>query len=112
MKPMSKLPFVGEPRAWSRVARISLNRNFAARAVLSLMLLTSLANLRADPTPTPTPPVPLITKGPIELKYSTVARRLAAPLEDSSPADGSGPRARFPRSDVTLAELTRRGAER
>ena len=109
---MSKLPFVGESRAWSRVARISLNRNLVARAVLSLLVLTSLAGLRADPTPTPASPVPLITKGPIELKFLTVASRLAAPLEVRSPADGSGPTACFPRSDVTVAELTHRGTER
>ena len=92
MKPMSKLPFVDEPRAWSRVGRISLNRNLAARAMLSLLLLTSLAGLRADPTPTPTPtpPVPLIQKGSIRLNFSTVASGLTAPLEVSSPADGSG----------------------
>ena len=92
MKTMRKLPFVGEPPAWSRAGRISLNRNLAARAVLSLLLLTSLAGLRADPTPTPTPtpPVPLIQKGSIRLNFSTVASGLTAPLEVSSPADGSG----------------------
>lgn len=42
------------------------------------------------PTPTPTPPVPLIQKGSIQLKLATVASGLTAPLEVSSPADGSG----------------------
>ena len=66
-------------------------------AVVSLLILTSLANLKAatvqvqaGATPAPTPPVPLIEKGSIELKFSAVASGLTAPLEVSSPADGSG----------------------
>jgi hypothetical protein len=39
MKPMSKLPFVGEPPPWSRVGRISLNRLALRRG----LLLTPLA---------------------------------------------------------------------
>jgi len=42
------------------------------------------------PTPTPTPPLPLIEKGPIQLRLSQVAKGLTAPLEVSSPADGTG----------------------
>jgi hypothetical protein len=61
-----------------------------AVAVVSLTLLTSLAGLRADPTPGPTPPVPLIQQGSIQLRFSTVASGLTAPLEVSSPADGTG----------------------
>ena len=90
MKPMSNFPVVGEPRAWSRVGRTSLNRNLAARAVLSLALLTSLGGVRAEPTTEPTPPVPLIEKGSVRLRFSTVASGLTAPLEVGSPADGSG----------------------
>lgn len=90
MKTTSKLPFVGQPSAWSRVSGTSLNRNLAARAVLSLLLLTSLAGLRADPTPTPTPPVPLIHHGSIKIRLATVASGLTAPLELISPADGTG----------------------
>ena len=61
-----------------------------AVAVVSFLFLTSLGGVRADPTLTPTPPVPLIQKGSIQLRLSTVATGLTAPLEVSSPADGSG----------------------
>jgi glucose/arabinose dehydrogenase len=95
MKPMSKFPFVGGPRTWSQVARVSLNRNLAAWAASSLLLLASLANLKGAAVqgqagPSPTPPAPLIEKGSIELRFSTLASGLTAPLEVSSPADGSG----------------------
>lgn len=42
------------------------------------------------PTPSPTPPLPLITQGPIKLKFQTVATGLTAPLEVTSSPDGSG----------------------
>jgi glucose/arabinose dehydrogenase len=63
-----------------------------AVAVVSLLLLTSLIGsvTAGTPTPTPTPPVPLIQQGSIQLTFSTVASGLTAPLEVSSPADGSG----------------------
>jgi hypothetical protein len=38
MKPMSKLPFVGEPPPWSRVGRISLNRLALRRRLLLIPL--------------------------------------------------------------------------
>ncbi len=40
--------------------------------------------------PSPTPPLPLIERGPIQLEFQTVASGLTAPLEVTSPADGSG----------------------
>ena len=42
------------------------------------------------PTPTPTPPLPLIMEGAIQLKLLTVASGLRAPVDVSSPGDGSG----------------------
>ena len=42
------------------------------------------------PTPSPTPPLPLIEKGPIKLKFQTIATGLTAPLEVTSAGDGSG----------------------
>ncbi len=42
------------------------------------------------PTPTPTPPLPPIQQGGIQLKLQPVASGLTAPIEISSPADGSG----------------------
>ena len=93
------VPTVGTPSAGTGVARSSLRRHLSVLATLSLLLLAPLANLRATmiesvtvsaPTPTPTPPLPLIMKGSIKLKLVTVASGLTAPLEVSSPADGSG----------------------
>jgi glucose/arabinose dehydrogenase len=62
-----------------------------AVAMVSLLLLTSLIGsvTAGTPTPTPTPPLPIIQQGPIQLKLATVASALTAPLEVSSPADGS-----------------------
>jgi glucose/arabinose dehydrogenase/plastocyanin len=55
-------------------------------------MIGSVTVIEATPTPTPspTPPLPLIEKGPIKLKFQAVATGLTAPLEVTSPADGSG----------------------
>ena len=74
----------------SGVVRSSWHRNPVLLVTLSVLFLSPMASLRAEPTPTPTPPVPLIGKGRIALQLSTVASGLTAPLEVSSPADGSG----------------------
>ncbi len=42
------------------------------------------------PTPTPTPPLPPIPQGGLQLKLQQVASGLTAPLEITSPSDGSG----------------------
>jgi len=42
------------------------------------------------PTPTATPPVPLIERGPIKLSLTTVASGLTAPVDATTPPDGSG----------------------
>ena len=41
-------------------------------------------------TPTPTPPLPPIAQGGIQLKFQRVATGLTAPLQITSPGDGSG----------------------
>ena len=74
----------------SGVVRSSWHCNAALLVMLSALFLSPLASLRADPTPTPTPPVPLIRKASVALKLSTLATGLTAPLEVTSPADGSG----------------------
>ena len=74
----------------SGVVRSSWHCNAALLVMLSALFLPPLASLRADPTPTPTPPVPLIRKASVALKLSTLATGLTAPLEVTSPADGSG----------------------
>src|SRR5438552_4890922 len=56
MKPMSKLPFVGGPRAWSRVGRISLNRAPLRLAILLIPLV--LAWLALSPTAQAVDPPP------------------------------------------------------
>lgn len=62
-------------------------------AMLSLLFLLPLVNLKGAttvPAASPTPPVPLIPKSSLRLNFETVASALTAPLEVSSPADGSG----------------------
>lgn len=82
----SRMTTVGDQLSIGRrVTRSWLKRNLAALAVVSLLLSPSLASLRAQD-----PPLPLIKKGAIALKLATVASGLTAPLEVSSPADGSG----------------------
>ena len=70
----------------SRVTGVTL-------AMLSLLFLPPLVNLRGattGPAASPTPPVPLIPQSSHQLDFETVASGLTAPLEVSSPADGSG----------------------
>src|SRR5204863_8115351 len=73
---------------FSRMSRVTIT----AVAVVSFLLLTSLIGsvTASTPTPTPTPPVPLIHQGSIQVRLATVASGLTAPLELTSPADGSG----------------------
>ena len=69
----------------SRVTGVTL-------AMLSLLFLPPLVNLKGATTDPagPTPPVPLIPESSHRLDFETVASGLTAPLEVSSPADGSG----------------------
>ncbi len=64
--------------------------NLAAIAAVSLLFGMSGNVTVAAPTPTPTPPVPLIHQGSIKVRLATVASGLTAPLELTSPADGTG----------------------
>ena len=72
------------------ILRSALHRNLA----VIFLLLLSLAGLRAATVNVagaePTPPVPLIKQGSVQVKLATVASGLTAPLELTSPADGSG----------------------
>ena len=69
-----------------RVTRVTL-------AMLSLLFLRPLVKLKGAttvPAASPTPRVPLIPKSSLRLNFETVASGLTAPLEVSSPGDGSG----------------------
>jgi hypothetical protein len=68
-------------------------KRFACICAAGTLLFTATSSWAADvnvPNAGPTPPVPLIQQGTIQIRFSTVASGLTAPLEVSSPADGSG----------------------
>ena len=71
---------------------VRISQVTATAAVVFLLLLLSLTGsaTASTPTPTPTPPVPLIERGSIKVRLTTVASGLTAPLELTSAADGSG----------------------
>src|SRR2546430_7187106 len=71
---------------------LKISQVTAAAAVVFLSLFLSRTD-RATPTPPPPPPpppVPLIERGSIKVRLTTVASGLTAPLELTSAADGSG----------------------
>jgi glucose/arabinose dehydrogenase len=89
---MNHMQSNSKPTATAPKFRSALKR-FACICAAGTLLFTATSSWAADvnvPNAGPTPPVPLIQKGSIQLRFSTVASGLTAPLEVSSPADGSG----------------------
>jgi len=81
-----------KPTATESMFRRALKRS-ACICTGGILLFTATSSWAADlsvPNAGPTPPLPLIEQGTIRVKLARVASGLTAPLELTSPADGTG----------------------
>ena len=89
---MNHIQSNSKPTAIESMFRRALKR-FGWICAAGTALFTATSSWAADvnvPIAGPTPPVPLINQGSIRVRLATVASGLPAPLELTSPADGSG----------------------
>ncbi len=89
---MNHMQSHSKPTSTESLFRRALKR-FACIGAAGTLLFTATSSWAAGvnvPNAGPTPPVPLIQQGTIQLRFSTVASGLTAPLEVSSPRDGTG----------------------